>query len=85
MVDICNITTTVHTKVMEELDCPNFVKPLKRACPTRYLFVSNADTESPTLKLDLEELFGQFGEMDLTFGPVFVSKSKVLSFFDSSL
>jgi hypothetical protein len=63
---------------MEEIECPVFVKPLKRACPTRFLFVSNADTESPSLKFDLEELFGQFGELDFSFGPVFVSKSKVL-------
>jgi hypothetical protein len=63
---------------MEEKTCPDFVKPTKRACPTKFLFVSNANTDSETIQLDLMNLFQQFGEFDETFGPIFISKEKVI-------
>lgn len=62
---------------MEEKTCPEFVKPTKRSCPTKILFVSNANTDSETIELDLRNLFQQFGEFDETFGPIFISKEKV--------
>jgi len=52
---------------------PNFVKPRKTACPTRYVFISNADTTSDTVIQDITDIFQSFGELDTSTGPVFVN------------
>lgn len=62
---------------MEENNCPEFVKPLKRVCPTNFLYISNANTNSENIKINLIEIFSKFGEFNLNFGPIFISKKKV--------
>ena len=56
---------------------PTFVKPPKRAYPTRFVFVSNADTTSDTIEQDLIQHFEQFGDFDYECGPVFVNYERV--------
>lgn len=69
--------------IEEENNCPEFVKPLKRSCPTNYLYISNANTSSENILEDLQHTFLSFGNFNNSFGPIFISKKKV-SFSSSS-
>ena len=55
---------------------PSFVKPPKKSCPTRFLFVSKANTLNPNLKTELIEIFSSYGLLDTVVGPVFVNHSR---------
>ena len=61
----------------EDENCPLFVKPLKRVCPTCFLFISNANTSSLNIKEELFQTFQQFGKLNSSFGPLFIDRKKV--------
>ena len=52
---------------------PSFIKPSKKSCPTRYLFVSKANTTDPNLATLLTETFSQFGDLDTSLGPTCIN------------
>lgn len=56
---------------------PPFVKPPKKDYPTRFVFVSNADTNCDTLEHDLIQNFIKFGDLDYNCGPIFINYKRV--------
>ena len=69
------------TSAPEEKPLPHFVKPSKKKKkkgeaerpPTRFLFISKADTSRPRLLSELADTFSQFGSLDSDLGPVCVN------------
>jgi hypothetical protein len=56
---------------------PPFVKPPKKEYPTRFVFISNADTNSETLEDELIQNFHTFGDLDYDCGPIFINYKRV--------
>lgn len=54
----------------------SFVKPSKKASPTRFLFVSKADISDPNLAAELISIFSRYGDLDETMGPVYINHKR---------
>ena len=71
-----NSALTSMNDTAKESNDISFIKPSKKACPTRFLFVSKANIAKPTLNAELIEIFSPFGDLDTTVGPICVNQKR---------